>query len=73
MTLPEAQSFTEKDDKLVLQCKAHKTAQTYGLAVMVLEGHDAELWRLFVSKVRPAIQGGDDSKDLAIITSSGSP
>ena len=68
MTLSEAQSFTENDGKLVLQCRANKTGKTYGQAVMVLEGNDIELWKLFFTKVRPAIQG---VKDVALITSSG--
>ena len=73
MTLSEAHSFSEKDDKLLLQCRAHKTGQTYGPAVMVLEGHDIELWKLYFKKVRPTIQGANELKDIAIITSSGSP
>ena len=41
LTLSEANEATEKDGKLVVHSANHKTALTYGPAIMILEGDDA--------------------------------
>ena len=43
------------DSKLVLHSREHKTSTSYGPATLVLEGTDAYLFKLCLSKVRPTV------------------
>lgn len=49
------------DGKLVLHSRVHKTSTSYGLATLVLEGTDAYLFKLCLSKVRPTVQSDSES------------
>ena len=73
LTLEEAGKARRVDEKFVIHCRQHKTASTYGPAVLVLDDEDAKYFKCYIDVVRSTIQGGRDSSELALLTYNGRP
>ena len=67
LTLSEANEATEKDGKLIIHSASHKTALTYGPAILVLKGDDTIYFKHYIQNIRPKIST-PSSMECALVT-----
>ena len=72
LTLSEAKEATEKDGKLIIHSACHKTALTYGPAILALNGDDTIYFKHFIQNIRPKISTSS-SMECALVTARGQP
>lgn len=72
LTLSEAKEAVLIEGKLTIHCRTHKTASTYGPAILVLEGQDIDLFKMYIDSVRPNIPTCS-TNTVALLTSNGRP
>ena len=63
---------TEKDGKLIIHSASHKTALTYGPAILVLKGDDTIYFKHYIQNIRPKISTRS-SMECALVTARGQP
>ena len=72
LTLSEANEAVLIEGKLTIHSRTHKTAHTYGPAILVLEGQDIDLFKMYMNSVRPNIPTSS-TNTVALLTSNGRP
>ena len=74
ITLDEASAAKEeRNGKLVVRCKVHKTGLAYGPAVMVLKGNDVKRYWHYLHNIRPKQRVYPSCANIFLLTATGRP